>query len=371
MNVLHISPRLRPVGVNQLAADLACGLQQMGFRNTVISPPNELVGRLTAASVHHHSSRNIALLTYLNEMRRVRSLVHSTRTDIILAYTTPAANLAWRACRNMQDELRPRIIGIHTTYPKHPGWAASLNRCDALIAISRHLRNELTKRAHLETEQNIWIVPYGVQEELCHPGYKPSDAWIEKWCRTHKEAENTLSVCVPGAITPLHGLEDLVPVLNRLAKVKVPVHVYITGDTARAEQNYLQKLQKLYKSAGVEQQITWLGHRPDLRDVICICDVVLSLAKKPAAHDKAILEALSLGRPVAAYDHGAVGEIMDSFLPEGRVAPNDVAGIADRLEQWFAYRPYMKETLPYPYRLPDTIRSVAELCTSLCHGRNT
>ena len=106
-----------------------------------------------------------------------------------------------------------------------------------------------------------------------------------------------------------------------------------------------------------------------MRDVICICDVVLSLSRKPAAHDRVVLEALALNRPVAAYDHGVAGELLDAFLPEGRVTPGDIAGIADRLEQWHAYRPYMNDKLPYPYRLGDTIRSVAELCTSLCQGR--
>lgn len=364
MNVLHISPRLRPGSVNMLAADLACGLQQAGFRNTVISPPNELVGRMTAATVQHHSSRNIALFTYLNELKRVRRLVQSTRADVILAYTTPAANLAWHACHHMPDEYRPRLIGIHTTYPKHPGWAASLNRCDALVAISKHLRHELTKRARLDNERNIWVIPYGVNEELCHPDYRPSDAWLDKWMRHNKEQDGTLSICIPGAITPLHGLEDLVPVLKLLAKANIPAQVYIAGDTARADQAYLRKLRQLFRAGEVENQITWLGHRPDLRDVICICDVVLSLAKAPASHDRIVLEALALGRPVAAYDHGAVGEMLDAFLPEGRVIPGDTKGIADRLEQWHAYRPHMNEKLPYPYRLGDTIRSVAELCSS-------
>lgn len=366
MNLLHISPRLRPGSVNAMAAEVACGLQQAGFLNTVISPPNELVGRMVAASVQHHSSRNIAVFTYLNELRRVRRLVENTHTDIILAYTTPAANLAWRACHNMPDETRPRIIGIHTTYPRHPGWAASLNRCDAIVTISRHLRNELTSRARLDTERDMWVIPYGVKEELFYQGYQPSNVWLKQWLHQYKEEEeDTLSVCIPGAITPNHGLEDLVPILQRTNKAMVPVHVYIAGDTARADQRYLDKLKKIFRTSGVEKQITWLGYRSDLRDVICICDAVLSLAKLPASHDRVVLEALALNRPVAAYDHGVVGELLDAFLPEGRVAPGDTGGIADRLEQWHAYRPYMNRKLPYPYRLEDTIRSIAELCSSL------
>ncbi len=369
MNVLHISPRLRPGGVNQLAADLASGLQQSGFRNTVVSPPNELVGRMAAASVQHHSSRNIALFTYWNEYQRLRRLIHSTRADIIMAYTTPAASLASRVCQSMPEEERPSLIGIHTTYPKHPGWAASLNRCDAVVTISRHLRHELTRRAgHDEDQRDFWVIPYGVNEELCYPGYKPSPAWVEQWERQNKVSQSTLTFCIPGAITPLRGLEDLPAILTRLTAAQVPVHAYIAGDTAKADQKYLHKLQKLFASSGVDKAITWLGHRPDLRDVISQCGTVVSLAKAPAGHDRVVLEALALGCPVAGYDHGVVGELLDTFLPEGRVAPGDVAGIADRLEQWQAYRPHMQEALPYPYRLGDTIRSFAELCISLRQG---
>ena len=369
MNVLHISPRLRPGGVNQLAADLASGLQQAGFRNTVISPPNELVGRMAAASVQHHSSRNIALFTYWNEYQRVRRIVRSTRADVILAYTTPATNLAWRVCRHLPEDERPRLIGIHTTYPKHPGWAASLNRCDAVVTISRHLRNELTRRVNQnEDSRDLWVIPYGVNEELCFPGYAPSAAWGEQWERQNGAPDGTLTFCVPGAITPMHGLEDLAPILARLAAAEIPARAYIAGDTAKADQKYLAGLRQLYKKSRVDANISWVGLRPDLRDVMCQCGIVLSLAKAPACHDRIVLEALALGCPVAGYDHGAVGELLDSFLPEGRVAPGDIAGIADRLEQWHAYRPHMQEVLPYPYRLGDTIRSIAELCSSLCRG---
>lgn len=371
MNILHISPRLRPGGINQLAADLAAGLQQVGFRNTVLSPPNELVGRMTAASVQHHSSRPLTLFNYFSELKRLRRVICSTRAHVILAYTTQAAYLAWRVCMEMPQEQRPRIIGLHTTYPKHIGWAKALDCCDALVAISSHLRDTIIRGAKLADERNVWVIPYGVNEELCYPEYRPSAEWMEQWKRNRKHEENTLSICIPGAITPLHGLDDVPAILARLEKINVAVHIYIVGDTARADQKYLAKLRKAIEESRTGNRITWLGARPDLRDVMSACDVVLSLARQPACHDRCILEALALGKPVAAYDHGVVGEMLDVFLAEGRVAPGDVAGIVDRLEQWAAYRPHTEETLPHPYRLGDTIRSIAELCTAVSEGRNT
>lgn len=371
MNLLHISPRLRPGGINQLAADLACGLQQSGFRNTILAPPNELIGRMTAASVHHHSMRKLSLFTWFSEIKRARRVIGSSRADIVLAYTTQAAQLAWVACKELPEETRPRIIGIHTTYPRHRGWALTMECCDALVATSQHLREELIRRAKLDAERSIWVIPYGVNEELCHPGYRPSDTWMEQWKRHSQKHEGKLSICLPGPITPLHGLQDLPAILARLARINVPVHVYIAGDTARADQRFLNQLHKHFQESGTMDNITWLGLRTDLRDVMSACQVVLSLARQPACHDRIVLEALSLGKPVVGYDHGIVGEMLDTYMPSGRVAPGDIAGIADCLEQWHAYLPPSEEALLYPYRLADTIRGVAELCTAVCQSRSS
>jgi glycosyltransferase involved in cell wall biosynthesis len=369
MNILHISPRLRPGGINQLAADLAAGLQQVGFRNAVMAPPNELVGRMTAASVQHHSCRALSLFTYFSQIKRLRRVIQSTKAHVILAYTTQAACMAWKVCMELPQEKRPCIIGIHTTYPKHLGWAAALDCCDATVAISTHLRNELIRRAKLSDERNIWVIPYGVNEELCNPDYRPAESWMEQWKKSCKHSEGTLSICIPGAITPLHGLDDLPAILARLEQIKVPVHVYIAGDTARADHKYLSSIRRALKESKTEHYVSWIGARNDLRDVMSACDMVLSLARMPASHDRVILEALALGKPVAGYDHGAVGEMLDTFLAEGRVAPGDIAGIADRIEQWHAYLPPTEATLPHPYRLGDTIRSIAELCTAVSEGR--
>ena len=192
---------------------------------------------------------------------------------------------------------------------------------------------------------------------------------MEQWNRSNKPAEGTLRICIPGAITPLHGLDDLPAILARLEQIKVPVHVYIAGDTAKANQSYLRKLRQALKESKTADRVSWIGARTDLRDVMSACDVVLSLARLPAAHDRVVLEALALGKPVAGYDHGVVGEMLDTFLAEGRVAPGDVAGIVDRIEQWHAYRPPTETALPHPYRLADTIRGVAELCTAVSEGR--
>ncbi len=137
------------------------------------------------------------------------------------------------------------------------------------------------------------------------------------------------------------------------------------GDARAADPAYLEHLRRKLKDAELAERVTWIAPGDDLREVLASCDVCLSLAHAPAGYDRAILEALALGRPVAGYDHGAVGEMLDSFLPEGRVAPGDVQGMADTLVQWHTYRPALPQQIPYPYRLADTALNFIDLFHAL------
>jgi glycosyltransferase involved in cell wall biosynthesis len=61
---------------------------------------------------------------------------------------------------------------------------------------------------------------------------------------------------------------------------------------------------------------------------------VLSLSLQPEAFGRTTLEALTLGRPVAGYAHGGVGEQLGAMLPEGAVKPGDRAAMANLLHDW-------------------------------------
>lgn len=365
MTILHLSPGLRPGSISQLAADLACGLQEAGFTNTVASPPNELTGVLTASGVKHRAVSKVTLANVLRETARFREILAEALPQVVFAYTPEAIRVAWWAARKMPQENRPAIVAVLTGFPKGLLWTRALKHCDAIVSISKYLRNEITSHFTLPRIRGIWSIPYGVHERLCNRDYTPTPEWKEQWRRAYPPAKNVLNICVPCPISPVHGLEDLAPLLNALKRNGIVVHAYIAGDTTHADQHYLVSLQKKFEQEKVAEHITWLGLRPDLRDVLAICDVSISLARNPASHDRAVLEALALGRPVAGYDHGAVGEILDAFLPEGRVKPGDVAAMADTLTQWHALPPDPTPTIPYPYRFTDTIRSFVDLCKAL------
>lgn len=359
--ILHYCPRLRAGSPMALAVDLACGLQDSECANIIISPPCELNNRLNSAGVKHITCRHPGLFSAWQEIRRLRNIICKHKPQVLPVYSADAAWIAGMACRHLKAAACPKIIGVLTGYPRKGIPSVGWRYCRAFTSISKHLRGVLESPGSALVCKP-WVIPYGVNEALCNPNYTPSTAWLEQWNRTlPPTAVNKLKLCIPGAISPMHALEDIIPILTGLLRSGVAAHVFIAGDTRRANKEHLAALRQKYEDARLAEHITWLGARPDLRDVLCACDVTLTLSREPKTWDRAVLEALALGRPVVGYDHGVIGEYMEAFLPEGRVAPGDTAGIIDTLSQWHTYSPEPVSEVPFPYRLSDTIQTYRTL----------
>jgi glycosyltransferase involved in cell wall biosynthesis len=113
----------------------------------------------------------------------------------------------------------------------------------------------------------------------------------------------------------------------------------------------------------VNSHITFTGHRTDLREIMSISGTVLSLAGAPEAFGRTALEALALGVPVIAYDHGGAGEVLRAMFPEGRIAPGDTAAAVDLIRRFYRDPPLVARHNPFPLErmIKDTLSVYAEL----------
>lgn len=365
MKVLHLNPSLRPGGITGQAADLARGLQAGGIKNIVMGPASELIGALDAARVRHITCRTGGWLKLIGAVRKVRSVIRTTAPDILQTYTPEAALIARLACRRLDRRHHPAIVSVVTGFLNTRWQRWALGGSSAVVFSSRYLRKVMTERGYIPRGAAVWVIPTGADESLCYPGYSPSADWLEQWHLTRPRGEHRYTFCVPCPISPLHGLEDLEPIMSALLNNGHSPLAYIVGDSGKADPDYIESLRSHFADAHLDERIIWLGHRPDLRDIICACDVTLYLSRRPESYNRPILEALALGRPVAGYDHGAVGELLEAFLPEGKVAPGDARAMADVLLQWRTYRPSMPGQIPAPYRLSDTVASYRKLYDEL------
>ena len=117
------------------------------------------------------------------------------------------------------------------------------------------------------------------------------------------------------------------------------------------------------RNAGLDATITQVGHRSDPREIMSVSDAVISLSQDPEAFGRVTLEALSLGCPVAGYDHGGVHEQLSALLPAGAVVPRGVDAMTDLLAKWYHEAAYPRENASFT--LDTMLRKTLQVYESL------
>ncbi len=372
MKVMHLLPSLSSGGVEQVVLELCQGLCAAGVNCTVVSAGGAMVEAIEAAGARH-ICRPIGRksLATLLQVRRMAALIREEKPDILHLHSRVPAWVGYLACKLLTTAERPAVITSFHGFHSVNAYSGIMAKGDKVIAVSECMKEHILSCYPATAEANIRVIPNSVDTEQNHPGYQPSPDWWAQWRQDYPELEGKYTLCLPGRITRLKGATHLIPLLRDLRAKGIPAHAIIVGETKKGKEAYRDELKQAFAEAGLADAVTWTGHRRDLRDVLVACDVTLSLTLQPESFGKTTLEALALGRPVAGYEHGGVGEQLHVFLPEGRVPTGDPQAMADRLAQWHTQRPTPKLPVPPPYRREDMISAHLVLYRELStHGVN-
>ncbi len=96
---------------------------------------------------------------------------------------------------------------------------------------------------------------------------------------------------------------------------------------------------------------------------MAISDAVVSCSTDPEAFGRVTLEALTLGKPVAGYDHGGVREQLDALLPSGKIPIGNTTAMAERLATWHTHpeNPLPNKTFTLQKMLEQTCDTYRQL----------
>ena len=106
---------------------------------------------------------------------------------------------------------------------------------------------------------------------------------------------------------------------------------------------FINKLKSQTTILGLANNLTFVGHRSDIREIMSISKIVFSLSREPEAFGRISLESLSMGIPVIAYSHGGVKEQMLEILPEGLIAVGNINLVASLTNKWIKKGPEIKK----------------------------
>ena len=367
MKVMHLLPSLSSGGVEQVVLELCQGLTERGIENVVISAGGAMVPAIEATGAKH-ITRPIGKksLFTLFQVGKLAKLIKEEQPDILHLHSRVPAWVGLLASKRLPKNKRPRLVTTFHGFHSVNFYSGVMARGERVVAVSRCMKEHIIEQYPRTKADSIMVIPNSVDTTQNYPEYRPSEEWMKQWNESYPELKGKYTVCLPGRITRIKGATHLPPIIKALKEQGIPAHAVIVGETKKGKEAIRQEIEQAFETAGLSNDVTWTGHRRDLRDVLCACDVTLSLTLQPESFGKTTLEALALGRPVAGYEHGGVGEQLDVFLPEGKVPTGNPQAMADLLSKWYNQRPTPKLPVSAPYRREDMIQAHVDLYTELC-----
>lgn len=335
MKIIQILPELNSGGVERGTLEIGRYLVEEGHQSLVISNGGKLVEELV-----REGSRHIALpvhrksLLSLRQVKGLRRVFEREQPDIIHLRSRLPAWIAWLAWRKMDPMTRPRLITTVHGFNSVNAYSKIMTRGELVIAVSESCRDFILTNYPETDPVRIRVIHRGVDPAEYPAGYQPSGKWIERWQAEFPQANDKILVTLPGRVTRLKGHADFIRIIGGLVTKHPHIHGLIAGGAHENKQAYLDEIRTEIAAAGLEQHITITGHRSDLREILALSSIVLSLTTQPESFGRTTLEALCLSTPVIGYDQGGVGEVLKAMFPQGRVAVGDVDGVITKAEDW-------------------------------------
>ncbi len=357
MKIIQILPELNAGGVERGTLEIAAHLIREGHQAVVVSHGGRLVESLEKSGARHVTMpvhrKSLAALLQIGPMRKLLTV---ERPDIVHIRSRVPGWITWLAWRGMDPATRPRLVStVHGFYSVN-SYSAIMTRGERVIAVSKSIRRYILENYPKTPAASIRVIPRGIEPGKYGTHFQPTSDWLTRWQTEQPTLLGKVTLLLPGRITRLKGHEDFFNLVATLKKEGIPAHGLIAGDTHEKKLAYLRQLKESVLTLGISDDITFLGHRPDIREVMAVSDCVMALSQQPESFGRTVLEAMALGKPVVGYDCGGVGELLADLFPTGRVPLGDMARLLHVTRAVIRDRPR-----PAPVGEPFTL-------DALCHS---
>lgn len=326
--VMQLLPELEVGGVERGTVEIARALTAAGHRAIVVSAGGALVDELTACGATHielpigHKHPGV-----LRHVKTLRALYREHGVDVVHARSRLPAWIGWLARRGLAGAEQPRwVTTVHGPYSVNR-YSRIMTSGEVVIAISDFIRGYIETNYPKVDPARIRVIPRGVDTRRYHHDYTPDPAWTAQFLHENPACAGKQLLTLPGRLTRWKGQLDFVRVMRALVDGGAPVHGLIVGAAHPQKPQFERELRAAIAAAGLQDQITLLGNRPDLREILALSTCAYSITIEPEAFGRTTIEALALGTPVIGYAHGGTGEILAQVFPRGRVPGADIDAV--------------------------------------------
>jgi len=298
----------------------------------------------------------------LRFIHRLRKFLLNEKVDVMHVRSRMPAWVAFMAWRGMAEDSRPAFVTtVHGTYSVSK-YSAVMTHGQRVIVISNMIKDYVLKNYKVH-EDSLRLIYRGVHTAYYYQGFYPNKAWLESWFTQFPETRDKKLLTLPARITQWKGHDDFLQLLQLVVQQRDDIHALVVGEIKQDKSHYFAQLKASVQQLGLDKKVTFTGHRADVKEIMSISSLVYSLSTHPEAFGRTTIEALSLGVPVIAYDHGGVREQLLDILPEGLVEVGNVAQAANLTLAWLNQAPQILHNTKFTLQkmLRDTVAVYQEL----------
>lgn len=328
---MHVVQALVSLGIGgseMVAVETTEHLRASGHRVTVLAANGPLADRVHASGAElldwPIGRKRLGTLLYI---RRLRAWLLENQPDIVHVHSRLPAWICFQALHKLPADKRPVFItSMHGQYSVS-SYSAIMARGDHVIAVSKHIR-DYTLKNYLPPDSPQLHVIYGGTSRVDFPyGYRADEKWLKG---THSEFPELIGkriLLLPGRLSRYKGHATFIELLARLQFAYDDIHGVILG-RAKPGSRYINELEGLAFRSGISDKLTFCGTRTDMRDWMTASCMVFNLCSDPPeAFGRTMPEALSMGVPVIAWNHGGVKEVLREMYPFGAVQADNLSAL--------------------------------------------
>lgn len=332
IKVIQILPALDAGGVERGTVEFARELVLRGHESIVISNGGRQVAQLEAeGSRHIQMPVHRKSLLSLAQVPAMRRLLTELKPDIVHVRSRVPAWITWLAWRKMPPSSRPRLVStVHGLYSVN-AYSAIMAKAEHIIAISDCVQSYIVKNYGVDPGRITRIFrgldPSVFQQE------QDSREWWTQLLHTYPQFENQRLLLMPGRLSRWKGQEAFLRMMSQLVQLRNDCHGVVVGDAEENKQHYLQELKDLRHELGLDDRVTFVGHRSDIQAFYARAALTCHMSNKAEPFGRTVPEALACGCPVVAFDRGGASESLHAAFPEGLVEADNVQAFAQRIDQ--------------------------------------
>jgi len=364
--IVQMLPELESGGVERGTLEMSKHLVEHGHRSVVISGGGQMVDQLTSEGGEHIDwsvgKKSISTIRYIG---KVRKLLQETKPDILHLRSRLPGWVGYLAWKKLPKKDRPKLVTtVHGQYSVG-GYSSVMVRGERIIAVSETIRSYILNNYAFVDPNNITVIHRGVDADVYTSNFKPEESWVESWFSQYPQMKGKKLLTLPARITRLKGHADFISLVADVLKSDRSIHGVVVGGVHPKKKKYVEELQQKVKKLDLQTDITFVGYRNDLKEILSISEVVFSLSTTPESFGRTTLEALSIGKPVIGYCHGGVEEQLEEIFPEGLVPVGSIDAAVEKVTSWFTLpaQPAKNHSFTLENMCNSTLQLYQEICS--------